>query len=937
MRPLKLTMSAFGPYKGQETIDMNRLAGRGMFLITGDTGAGKTTIFDAITFALYGSASGDNRKPEMLRSTDAPPDVPTFVELEFEYRGKNYRVRRNPPYERAGKRNSEKTVKETAGAELHFPDERQPLTKPSDVDREIKNLLGLDRDQFSQVAMIAQGAFLKLIFAKSDDREKIFRQLFRTERWDRLEAALRSDQSKAKADLDYTVTRISGQYGNLLIDKDEIVDEAVVEGLERIEKILEQGQPPTAEMIKSLDVIAEKDGEASKKAEKDLEEADKRRKEAEERATEAKRAKDITDRAQSEEKSLKALENIRVKAAAEVDEAENKRGDAEEKIKKAAAIRATFPAYEEVGEREANFITLEKQLDQAEKDLKKKAESLKKAEDEKALLEKRAEDLKDCEKQSTDLKTAYEKILAEKDIRQTCLNLCNDLEKTEVERKAAQDKYTASGEVYDEIKRQRDRKRKAYLDNQAGVLASSLRDGEPCPVCGATDHPVPAPLSEDAPDKAEVERLEKSLEEAEKERERNSEEAGRLNREVDRLRTRIITTAEGGGFTNENGGEDPVAEIKAEAGRRLKLIESEVGKIQLRLRETTELCKEKSEVEENLSAVNGILPSLSEAVKAAGEKEARLKAEYEAEEKLLAGMKEKLPFSAKAEAETEAEGLEDFAQAITKAIEAAGRRLSEAEKAVSDKKAEVRTLMSQVKETISEDDLKTAVKKAEAEALNVKAARKDAETSRFREEQNRKAIEGIKKLIKEAEIREERLKMITDLYETAGGRISDRSKLSLETYIQIHYFERIVERANLRFLDMTGGRFELRRRKNASGRQRNEGLELNVFDHYNGCERDVRSLSGGESFKAALSLALGTADEIQENAGGVSLDTMFIDEGFGSLDEESVSQAVTALQKLSESDRLVGIISHVDGLKQRIDTQIVVKKTADGAVTKLIL
>ena len=937
MRPIKLTMSAFGPYRGLETINMDSLAGRGIFLITGDTGAGKTTIFDAITFALYGAASGENRKPEMFRSIDAPPDVPTFVELEFEYQGKTYTVRRNPPYERAGKRNSDKTVKEIAGAALYFPDGRPALTKTKEVDDEIKSLIGLDRDQFSQVAMVAQGAFLKLIFAKSDEREKIFRQLFRTERWDRLEARLKADQSAAKNDLDTAVTRISAQYANLVINPEKTDDETK-EAFERIGSIIDQGHAPTTEMVDALDRIIEEDEKAAAEAERSLEEADIKRKDAEAKAAEARRSKSILDKAEEAKKSLDLLEKALEEAAGAAEAAEEKKPEAEECMKKAAAIRAFFTEYDEIEEKRRKIVTLRKHFDVAKKDAENKAKSQEEAEKRKKLLEERKEALKDCEKEAVDLKSAYDKTEKEESLWQTCLKLIGDVEKTEDTLGRARAKYTASREVYDRIKEERDSKRRAYLDNQAGILALDLREGEACPVCGSLSHPKLAVLPDEAPDREEVDRLEAAVEAAEKERERESERAGKLKSEAEEAKTKLVLNAEAAGYTRTDGEEDLVSGIKKEAVERVEQISVERAAVHSKLKAKIRDCEEKKEVEAVLAELNKEIPAIIEDVKAAAEKETKLGVEVGAEEKALKGLMEKVPFETKTEAENEIERLEAVSEKIKKEIGAAGAKLSEAEKAVSEKKAEVRTLGEEAGENrISDQEMIFLEKSAEEEAERVKTARKNAERVKFRAGQNRQAISGLKRLAAKAEKEEERLRMITSLYETACGRISDKSKLSLETYIQIHYFEKIVERANVRFLDMTGGQFELRRRKNASGRQRNEGLELNVYDHYNGTERDVKSLSGGESFKAALSLALGTADEIQESAGGVSLDTMFIDEGFGSLDEESVSQAITALQKLSESNRLVGIISHVDGLKQRIDTQIVVKKTANGAETQVIL
>lgn len=627
MRPIKLTVSAFGPYAGRTVLDLDKLGTNGLYLITGDTGAGKTTIFDAITYALYGEASGDNREPSMFRSKYAEADTPTEVELVFSYAEKTYTVKRNPEYDRPKSRGDGFTTQK-AEVQLQYPDGRV-VTKQRDVDNAIRDIMGINRSQFLQIAMIAQGDFLKLLLAPTEDRKKIFRQIFKTQLYQDLQDRLKRESGQLNDKCEAARSSIKQYIDGISCDENDVLSIEVEKA--------KSGILPTTDVIDLVDRLLSQDNDKKSVIEKSISDADNKLEivNANLGKIEAKeKAQTALEKAQND-LAAENETNLILKYAFEIEKGKTAEKDklAEEKAK----IEAEFPRYEALA-------ALEKQIKKDEDSITKGEEQL-----------------------------------------------------------------------------QRDREQYAI-------------------------------------DEAEFKKLKIEFE----------------------------------ALANAGEGKEKLSHQKEKAQEK-----------QTKLQNLSALFEEFHELTDNLDA---------------------LQSNY--------------------------------------------------------KKAS----------TVSEQ------------------ATADYETK------NRAFLDT----------------WLKALSNTANGNISGKEKVMLETYIQMTYFDRIIARANTRFMIMSGGQYELKRRKEAENNRSQSGLDLDVIDHYNGTERSVKTLSGGESFKASLSLALGLSDEIQASAGGVKLDTMFVDEGFGSLDEESLDQAMKALLSLADGNRLVGIISHVADLKNRIDKQIVVTKEKSG-------
>ena len=999
MRPTQLTISAFGPYAGEIKLDMDALGDRGLYLISGDTGAGKTTIFDAITFALYGNASGEARRPKMLRSKYALPDAGTFVEMSFVYNGMEYSVRRNPEYMRA-KQRGEGETKEKPDAELHMPDGRV-ITGDKAVTQEIETLLGLSREQFSQIAMLAQGSFSRLLSGKTEDRGIIFREIFGTRPYQQFQEKLK-EQAKALYG-QYADTRKSiEQYTGGVIPGDEREDlairwkEAQKGSLEVMLALLEQMITADREEENALDgkmkAIREEMSALGLKLGK----------------------------AQSASKVFKDLEAARLildreaprLAAAKGNYNKEKEGQAERDI-----LMVTITKMEEAMKSYARYDGLAAGREECLKRIGRlKANALRNQEEEarwREQLLKEDNELAALKTAGEDYQAAQSAIEKLAEYRTRVDSLVGELSEYHRERKnleQAQELYREA----DETRRRADQVYKSlyqrFLDNQAGILARELVEGSPCPVCGSTVHPAPAGLGQAAggrnpaaggripadtfpcpyPDcdvtKELVDQAAKDSEARTRTASELSLKAGRLAGSLETRYTRMrqqidaevgswkeawrerLNQAEDRGDGGAAGGgkttlanivtrffgpaarmeqrqhflkvwEDMLGELKDQLARQEAAAKKRAAECRARLKHKEEL--EKARV--------GHQKSLEEA----GEKRQQvLKLLIEAEErekgledqiKELAG---KLPFKDRNQAREELAGKRAAFEAGEKAFREAEKTYLEVSQKAADARSRMEALRAQLQDTEPDTELDAGLDREltalglarQMEELTAAQERAKAELDlqeqkksriHHRLETNRAAYSRILKQKDAMEEIQQQWTWVKSLADTAAGEVGGKEKITFETYVQMAYFERIIARANTRFMVMSGGQYELKRCSEEDNRGKS-GLGLNVVDHYNGTQRSVRTLSGGESFQASLSLALGLSDEIQSAAGGIRLDTMFVDEGFGSLDEDTLNLAMKALGDLAEGRRLVGIISHVTELKERIERQIVVVKEKSG-------
>lgn len=1444
MRPLKLVLSAFGPYAGRIALDMERLGDSGLYLIAGDTGAGKTTIFDGITFALYGEASGTGREPSMLRSEYARPDMPTEVELTFTHGGEHYIIRRNPEYMRPAKRGGGMT-RELQSAQLILPDQRV-ITKKRDVDGAVVEILGVDKDQFSQIVMLAQGDFRKLLLADTTERQKIFRELFRTKRYQTLQLQIK-DRAKEAYGACQDAKNSVRQYtqGILCPEGDPLAAQAdkaregglpITETVELIQKLVAQDAAEEERLGTELESLEQEmartnarigKAQEQEKAQKSLEEARRQEKEDAGRSEELERAfrkeeekKDRQEeikkqlaRAEQELPEYDKLEQLKAGAAglaeslgADQKSAEQKKQELEEirrrlkdmkeeqaSLARAGEQRERLRSSREEAERGKKFCEeleglrrqerekgaqleeleqafrreegrkdrqeeIQKQLALLEGELPgyDSLEQYRKEEDqlsrelgalreeirENGLAEERARrHLAELKEEQASLAQAGEqlvKLLHRKETAERYAKLCEELQETrrqeganaarleeleqalqaerqkrirqeeirkritlleqelpeydsleekeceirelgerlravqeerdeksgryediskslealkrekgtlegagerrerllrqkeqEEERRAdleaflkdledhkilqgeleeRQEAYREARERAKELQGIYSRMQQAFLDGQAGMLAEGLREGDACPVCGATHHLRLARMPEEVPGREGLEQAKTRMQEADAAAGEASAEAGkicgktleqeeRLQRQMERLLGQ--TDLHGSDLVYAGGqAEDQLArsleilaqleeQIREEGERaeRKEKLEREIGEkeeIEKRLAaglkaaedESTEVgirkgtltkqvkelsdrlhCPGKKEAREELESLSEEAASLERAyeraesaydicrnegavlkerlgslkeqlegteyfekagvslpvlrAEIAGSKKQIIQEEKNVERKkeldqqipaeeeragsleakgrerkeraaametrggYLSGQIEtltgKLRYASRREAEQaresavqrskdlrdayqEAEtsyrragkeldalktrirslqeqsewpqymeGTADWLAALEEKSAGLEKRIAEEEERVrrreeldrlipgEEKKAEQaemeaaalkeRAASAQVQKGALEEQIQALIEKlpyndkeeaerekarSEEELRTLQEAYESAEKSykacikerdvlegRIRSLQEQLEKEGIirigeeiekqeaaaqeqKKIMdrqkavharrmtnenmlgniqkrsKELAVLEKRYEWLGVLSATVNGNLKNKEKIMLETYVQTNYFDRIIRRADLHFMIMSGGQYEFKRLTGAGNNKSQTGLELNIVDHYNGTERSVKTLSGGESFIASLSLALGLSEEIQSSAGGIQVETMFVDEGFGSLDQDTLQQAYVALVRLTDGSRLVGIISHVSELKEKIDKQIVVVKEKTG-------
>ena len=940
MRPVKLTMSAFGPYARSTEVDFTRLGERGLYLITGDTGAGKTTIFDAITFALYGEPSGETREASMLRSKYADAATPTVVELVFVLRGQEYRVRRNPEYSRPKARGEGFTLQKS-DAELTLPDGKI-ITRQKDVNQQIVEILGIDRSQFTRIAMIAQGDFRKLLFASTEERKKIFQKLFHThlyqslqEELKRISAQMRKEFEKASASLD--------QYAEgILCGKEDPLFDMVLQAREH--------QIPVAKIAELLKQLIDSDRMSEsglERQEKDLSEkisssdktltvaAEQKKQKASLASAKAQQQHEI-DRASACQEALKKAKLQQPKI--------------EELTQKAVDLKAQILEYERLDELISEVTEVSRKTSDNQRDLKYKSEKLESLQITLQAQKQELGSLQDAGEQEAKLTAQRDKMQQRvEDLDGLQMELAH-LHQIDKKLSRAQQEYRAIQETAEKSQASYDHMRKAYLDEQAGILAQDLIDGQACPVCGATHHPHPANISTEAPTKEQLELAEELADQSAKKAGDASRKAGELRGRLEGQEQLVMKTASellgdgcydsmdtglavGNDFKEIAGSgicaasdfsniQEMLEARQQETKAALEALQEELKETAKRRKRRDELGLQIPETETKIGQTEAALQEL----KAAG---ASLTARQEAAEKQRDVLQEKLAYPDKSEAEAAIRNLVKEQKTLADDIAGAEEACHESEKTLAALEATIAEAQRQLAEHDDVDfESEEKRRKSLADEMQVISSRRQEIHARVAA--NQTTLEKIQERQAQLEEVETRWRWIKALADTAGGTLAGKEKIMLETYVQMAYFDRIIARANVRFLVMSGGQYELKRRREAENNRSQSGLELDVVDHYNGSQRSVKTLSGGESFKASLSLALGLSDEIQASAGGIRLDTMFVDEGFGSLDEESLAQAMESLAGLADGNRLVGIISHVPELKQRIEKQILVRKDRSG-------
>lgn len=760
MRPVRLTMSAFGPYMEEQTIEFDKLGISGLYLVTGDTGAGKTTIFDAITFALYGRASGSNRMGTMFRSKYAPPKSRTYVKMDFIYRGEEYQIERNPQYERPKDRGDGMTEQK---ADAVLVGKHGITTGVAAVNKEIQKILGLTCEQFTQVTMIAQGEFLKLLLAPTKERIEIFRHIFNTDRYKKLQNEIKSDYLLALRETESLQKSMEQYMRDIAFTDSQNYEEEIGR--------IASGEMPYREAEKMLAALLVTDEEAQRET----------------------------------EEKYRLLEQ-----------------ETEEPVRRISRAR-------EQEKRKRDYDEKKEKLEIFQKEALRAKEIKENAKKQAPLLQKKIDAIKEKS-------VRWKEILEEKRVH-------SEYEACLLSYQEALAKFSEQERSEMAFRREYEEKRHIYMSEQAGILAQTLEEGMACPVCGSCNHPNPAIPSFDAPSKEEVEAAERNAERAQ-------EQLKKANTDAVMWKARCEEKEKDIKDTKEN------------------------------------LRKEEMAL---LQEMNDISPEDT--------------------------------FTVWRDFENAIFRLEKERKRAEDVVEKAERDWEMLESRQKELQGEIKNLHFII---CGEEELHVEEETEKLYGLRnrMKLLQKEKDERTIRLGTNSRIEKNLKKEQEKLVKQEELLQMLKPLEDTVNGLVS------LETYVQMTYFDRILQKANIRLEAMTGGQYELIRQEEETDGRKKWGLELDVIDHYNGSVRSVKTLSGGESFQAALALALGVADEIQASAGGIRLDTMFVDEGFGALDEESLRQAVHVLADLGENERLIGIISHVAELKQQIGKQIVVRKSS---------
>ncbi len=910
MRPMKLTMSAFGPYAGLTEIHMSSLTEGGLYLITGDTGAGKTMIFDAIAYALYGEASGTGRKNDMLRSKYAAPETETFVELEFLHRGASYRLKRVYGKERI-KRNGERVEEKSAEATLWMPD-GSVVTKHKDVTAAVESLIGLDSGRFRGTAMLAQGEFRDFLFADTQKRLEVLRKLFHTDVYLRFAEEARRECVAAEQEYRLKKQALTQAFAMVECSHDSACGEALAEvkdtygedALALLDEILAED---TAHAL-ALEAAGEKVEETLLPLQNRLAKCETDRKNEERLAATRILLTEL-------EKNIAALEE-------KATEAEGARAVSEEKKESLRRLEMQLPEYTRMEESETALAASRKKSETAfgERDaLRERKQCI---ERELGEMGARLAAMEETDKDR--LTRAYDAVAREKGDAEGLLREIRALEGKAKEIAVAKEAYRLAAEESDRMSADYTRMERAYFDGIAGILSETLTEGVPCPVCGGVEHPAPAVRNRDVPDREALDRRrEEVVRSAEKAKELSlvaGELVGAYAAETEGVLRRGAELFPKEGIACEGD----VARLRTLAAALARESEERLTELSAKVREAEKIEGERTHLTDKTERFTALLAEIGGKAEKAAVLAARLEAEVESLAEGIAHMHARLDFDKKAEAETAMGDLRKWIVAYEENKAATEAARNEAYLSRAGYTAAVEELGEQLRDsTAGEYETLTAALAAKTEERRELSRALGAVNARL--ERNRTVVSAVKRQMGELAALETWYGEMKAISDTANGTLSGKEKLTLEAFAQMRLFERIVRRAAVRLMKLTDGQYELTRRREG-GLRGKTGLDIDVIDHYNGSVRNVKSLSGGEAFKASLALALGLSDETESSCGGVTIDAMFIDEGFGSLDEDSLNTAVNMLASLTNNGRSIGIISHVTELRQRIDRQLIVKK-----------
>ncbi len=921
MRPIKLSISAFGSYSVPTEIDFSQFGDHGLYLVAGDTGAGKTAIFDAITFALYGEASTAGRSQEMLRSQYAAESQETYVALDFEFRGSRYYIVRNPAYdhEQVNENETVRIIHHPAQAELRGTDGFL-VRGVAEVNRAVYDLLGLDVHQFTQIVMIAQGRFQELLTADTESRSRIFRQLFQTEPYHMIEEKLRGEETNLRRQIKERRHDVGKAVAVLSCsEKSPYANE-----LARLKQFGDKADP--AQSVVLTQWILEEDASELQNKEKEINVVDDRITRLNSRISRGEQVLQIFDHLKQAASRIPELTGKRDASKASLDEMttqvevtrmnilRKKADETERSMSKFLELTRMEELAQECSAQAEEFTrkadALDEKIEVLQGDLRNHVLAAEELRGSDSDLKYEEDKLREVRRGIVTYNRAKERYQSYREAERSYEELIETL-------KQENDRFNRVSEEYHAILG-------AYLAGQAGILAETLIDGRPCPVCGSLDHPKRAVKSIGTPDEDRVREAEAIMNNA-----RDAAELGARHAHAAKERIEIERKEAETAFQD--------AQMPGLTADTVNTLNSRINLFKMAAEESEQRIAGYREKAAKLEELNSQMPKIRKQIedlvneqnscRQQGET-LRQKAEYEAAS--AARMRSEFPYekeeTARIQLRTMREQIETYDRTVAERKEQYEADQKALEKAEAGRDEVMKTLEENGATTQSEKEAELAMRRAELQDAKqtLFKLRQEKDDLSLRIGLNRQSLKELDTLSQELQEAVARREWISRLADTADSNLKNKEKLTLEEYVQTAYFDRIIDRANQRLHYLSDGQYALIRSR-AQSTDSHDALELNVADRYTGKERSVRSLSGGESFLASLALALGLSDEVQ-NQTGIEIDTMFIDEGFGTLDAETIRIAIRVLERLSGEHRLVGIISHVEDLRERIHNQIIVTK-----------
>ena len=928
MRPISLKMYGFGPFMTETEVEFEKLGKKGIFLITGTTGSGKTSIFDAILYALYGKASGENRDPSMLKSLSLPDGEKPYVIYEFEVRGNRYVINRNLSYKRKAKRGDGFTD-ESAAASIScngelLLDEKVSSTKDP-IALKVQEILGVDYKQFKMLSILPQGEFEKFLLAKTDERKQILQKLFDTSLYAKFQVRVDEEYKKLTSQVSEQngvkkthISKLECSGESVFMEElsasqnDKLADDKLIC---LIQNIIDEDKKSAEQIDKVKTTLNEELG----KINQDIGKANEYKSNCENLSLAQESLKNFNEKKTSLEKLKETAQN-NIKRKPEIDkevgamESCLKDYDAmNELIKKKANLKKSIEDLTDGVK--ANEEELEK-LKIEEKNSKDKIEELEKAGENKAKFEQELQKYINIQKQLDDLKACKEE----------SLECFNDKEIKQSSAKTAIEKSESASNLYIQLN-------KRFNLAQAGILAMSLEEGKPCPVCGSLEHPIPACIASDVPSEDEVKTAQKNADSLSKKASDASsisavanakfeESTKTLNKKYSELFEEDIM------FSDENWYDG----INSKLCSKEKELKTNIDDVTSKIKTEEENIKLKNRLKNSLPELENKITGLSESINENKIKSGKASGELEQTCAQIEELSKKLPFENKSMIEEVISKKKAESDSLQKEFDKATSDYNKCVADISGTEGQIKALKEAILKTgdINLDELLEAKNSIESK-IDINDEKSKEVSSRINN--NESCFKSIKKVIDSVSDINKRIMVIEPISKTMNGGLSGKAKVDLETFVLQTFFNRIIRRANIRLKEMTNNNYELKISPEQKQNKGKTGLELSVIDHFSsdGLERDVHSLSGGEKFKASLSLALGLSDEISAMSGGIRLDSLYIDEGFGSLDRESLESAIRIINDLTDGDVLVGIISHVEILKERVNKKIIVTKLKHGS------